>query len=235
MLDTIFWAKYFRVYDALNQLIPYRNLMNFFLEKTGNLTQKGGKIFDAGSGTGNLSIRLKKEGYAPVGIDYSPEGIALHREKDSAADVVQGDLTKPLPFGNEIFDGVCSNNVVYTLPVEVRPAVFSEFYRIMKPGGFIIVSNLAEGFSSVAIYTAHIRKSLEEKGFITTVVEVLRFLKPTVKIFYYNILINKEHKGGSYKFLTEESQAGLLKGAGFKVLGQERVYGGQAVFTWAKK
>lgn len=235
MLDTNFWAKYFRVYDALNQLIPYRDLMNLFLEKTRNFTQKGGRIFDAGSGTGNLSIRLKKEGYSATGVDYSPEGIALHKEKDPTADVAQGDLTKALSFEDEVFDGVCSNNVIYTLPVDSRPAVFKEFYRIVKPGGFIIVSNLAEGFSSVAIYSAHIKKSLKEKGLISTVFEVVRFLGPTVKIFYYNILINREHNGGSYNFLTEESQSKLLKDAGFTVLGQERVYGGEAVFTWAKK
>jgi ubiquinone/menaquinone biosynthesis C-methylase UbiE len=235
MLDTKFWAKYFRVYDALNQLIPYQELMNEFTEKANLLIVGEKKIFDAGSGTGNLSIRLSREGYYPTGIDFSEEGIALHKEKDSKAVVSHGDLTKKLSFGDSSFDGVFSNNVIYTLPEEIRSEVFKEFYRVLKPGGVIVVSNLAEGFKSLAIYSAHIKKSLNQKGIISTLVEVFRFLKPTVKIFYYNILINKEHKGGKYNFLTEQSQAKLFKDAGFEVLGEKRMYGGQAVFTWGKK
>jgi len=33
MLDSKFWAKYFVVYDTLNQLIPYQELLELFLQK----------------------------------------------------------------------------------------------------------------------------------------------------------------------------------------------------------
>lgn len=235
MLDSQFWAKYFRVYDTLNQLIPYQDLLDLFLEKLDLLVSGGKNILDVGSGTGNLCIKLKKNGYHPTGIDFSKEGIALFKQKDSTAKVFYGDITQSLPFDDDSFDGVCTNNTVYTLPEEKRPLVFKEFYRVLKPNGVIIVSNLVEGFSPVAVYLTHIKESLKNKGLISTLADLVHFFIPTVKIFYYNFLIKKEHMGGAYSFLTESKQRNLLEGAGFSVLGEARVYGNQAIFTWAKK
>lgn len=235
MLDSKFWAKYFMVYDTLNQLIPYQELLGLFLQKLELLTPSDKNILDVGSGTGNLCIKLKKNGYIPTGIDYSKEGIALFEQKDSTAKVFYGDITKKLPFDNDSFGGLCTNNTIYTLPEEVRGMVFDEFYRVIKPGGVILVSNLAEGFSSVAIYLDHMKKSLKNIGLVSTLVDLTRFLVPTIKIFYYNIIIKRQHIGGSYRFLTGEKQKELLENAGFLFLGETRAYAEQAVFSWAKK
>lgn len=235
MLDSKFWAKYFMVYDTLNQLIPYQELLGLFLQKLEMLAPSDRNILDVGSGTGNLCIKLKKNGYVPTGIDFSKEGIALFKQKDNTAKVFYGDITQRLPFGDSSFDGLCTNNTIYTLPEDSRPRVFKELYRVIKPGGIILVSNLAEGFSSISIYSAHIKESLKIKGLIPTLVDFVHFFIPTVKIFYYNILIKKEHTGGSYSFLTESKQRDLLENSGFSVLGETRAYGDQAVFTWAKK
>lgn len=235
MLDSKFWAKYFKVYDTLNQLIPYQELLDLFLGKLNLLASGDKNILDVGSGTGNLCIKLKKSGYHPTGIDFSKEGIALFKQKDPTAKVFYGDVTQDFPFDDNSFDGVCTNNTIYTLPENKRSAVFKEFYRVLKPNGVIIVSNLAEGFSAIAIYLAHIKKSLKNKGLISTMIDFVYFFIPTVKIFYYNILIKRENMGGSYSFLTESKQRDLLENAGFSFLGETKVYGNQAVFTWAKK
>lgn len=59
MLDSQFWAKYFKVYDTLNQLIPYQDLLDLFLKKLELLSSGDKNILDVGSGTGNLCISEK--------------------------------------------------------------------------------------------------------------------------------------------------------------------------------
>jgi len=60
MLDTKFWRKYFKSYDILNKAIPYQELLRDIVEAVS--VKNGDRIFDAGSGTGNLSILLKAKG-----------------------------------------------------------------------------------------------------------------------------------------------------------------------------
>ena len=50
-LDEKFWEKYFKVYDVLNVVIPYKELMAE-LEKELDLKQDD-VVLDVGSGTGN--------------------------------------------------------------------------------------------------------------------------------------------------------------------------------------
>ncbi len=234
MLDSKFWAKYFRVYDALNQLIPYQDLMSLFVEKTKELA-RGEEILDLGSGTGNLYSRLEAEGYILKGVDFSEEGIALHKEKKPNGEVIHADITKILPFHDEAFDGIVTNNVIYTLSPEEQIKVFKEVYRKVKPSGFLISSNLAPDFRAGKIYNAHIKQSLIRKGLLKTLLDVIRFSIPTVKIFYYNFLIKRQNMGGGYHFLDEATQERLISDAGFHILGSTRTYGGQAVCTWARK
>ncbi len=60
MNNKVFWEKYFRTYDVLNKAIPYQKLMEDLIRVYE--PKRGDLIFDAGSGTGNLCIRLKECG-----------------------------------------------------------------------------------------------------------------------------------------------------------------------------
>src|SRR3990167_9071929 len=110
MLDTKFWKKYFEVYDFLNVLEPYQKLLGAFTDELGDI--HGKKILDAGTGTGNLALLLEKRGAKVVGLDFSKEGLEIFKKKLPNNKVVFHDLTKPLPFPNESFDAVVSNNTI---------------------------------------------------------------------------------------------------------------------------
>ena len=60
MTDEKFWKNYFLVYDTLNKLLPYQELMHEFVSRLGNIN--GMKIMDAGAGTCNLAILLHEKG-----------------------------------------------------------------------------------------------------------------------------------------------------------------------------
>ena len=234
MLTIDFWRKYFKTYDVLNIAIPYVETIKkiaSYLPKN-----KKQKVFDAGSGTGNLSILLKNMGYDVVGMDYSSAGIELHKSKDKEADVIQGDLTAKLPFDDNFFDAIVSNNVIYTLPIEKWDGVFSEFNRILKPGGIIVISNINKNFKPLNILLNHMKTSVSKQGLIRTVVDFFTFLPAVIKMLYYNKLIKKENASGEYNFVEKGMQPSFLKRFGFSLIESDvSVYAGQALLDVARK
>jgi SAM-dependent methyltransferase len=102
----------------------------------------GERVLDAGCGTGAYSAWLVDAGADVVGVDVSDEMLAHARDAvgDGAdAEFVQADLGRPLDFAaDDAFDGVVS-----ALALEyVRDwdAVFAEFHRVLRPGGFLVFS-----------------------------------------------------------------------------------------------
>ena len=234
MLTTDFWHKYFKVYDVLNLAIPYQELLN---SVCGELDIKSGeRILEAGSGTGNLALKIKERGGLPVGIDMSQEGINIHKNKDPGVEVILGNLTDKLPFQDNSFDKICSNNTLYAIPRDKRDAVIKELYRILKPNGKIVISNITEGFSPFKIYKDHVLKEFKRNGLLYILRNIVKFIKPTIKMFYYNHLIKKEHGDGDFDFFEEGEQKKILEENRFKNISNEkRVYANQAVLTSAYK
>lgn len=233
-LGTDFWKKYFRVYDTLNEVIPYRKLLDSVVRHLD--PQKGELILEAGSGTGNLSTKIEAKGAIPTGIDYSEEAISRHQKKSPQTKILAGDLTKPLPFSDNEFDKVCSNNVIYALDPKIRVSVLRELRRVLKPGGTIVISNLNEGFKPYKIYFGHISEDIRLSGFFSAIYKCVKLVYPTILIFYYNYLIKKQNVSGNYGFMKQDEQALLLSEAGFiLVSATETAYAGQAVINSAKK
>jgi ubiquinone/menaquinone biosynthesis C-methylase UbiE len=234
MLDQKFWEKYFIAYDILNQAKPYQSLLSEIISRAD--PKIGQLALDAGSGTGNLCLRLEERGIKVTGLDYSKAGIKLHKSKNHRANIVYGDLNKTLPFPGEYFDLIVSNNVIYTLPKNIRPKIYKEFYRILKPGGRIVVSNIHQGFRPMNIFISHIKQSLKEKGLINTFFDIIKFVLPIFKMFYYNHLIQKENRFGNYSLMEENEQINLMRQAGFQSEGKTiSVYADQAYLDVGKK
>jgi ubiquinone/menaquinone biosynthesis C-methylase UbiE len=234
MLDTNFWKKYFKVYDLLNELTPYQLLIRTICHYAD--VKKGDRVLDAGAGTGNLVVELEKIGAIVTALDYSREGLEIIRLKGSYASLVCADLTKPLDFGDNSFDKIVSNNTLYTIPKKDRPTLMKEFFRVLKPGGTIVLSNISTGFKPIRIYLDHLKNELKYSSIWALSKKVLRLGIPTLKIFYYNEKIRKENKTGSYDFYRFGEQTEELKTAGFiNILPETRVYSDQALLVVAHK
>ena len=234
MFDTKFWKKYFTTYDVLNLVIPYQELLDELIK---NLDVKSDElILDAGSGTGNLTIKLERIEAKVIALDYSKEGLESHKAKDENANTIQHDLSRPLPFTDSYFDKIVSNNTIYTISPEKRPAIFKEFYRVLKPGGKIVIANVHTGFKPFEIYKEGIKKMIHKQGVLYTIFTVLKMIVPTIKIFYFNSKIKKEHKVGDYHFMKENEQQDLLRQAGFKNISENKlVYANQGILNSAEK
>lgn len=233
-LNIKFWTKYFQVYDYLNHLIPYQELLN---ELINELTpQKGELILDAGAGTGNLAVLLEKLGVGVIALDFSKEALDIYKKKNPQAQVVIHNLEEKLPFPDNYFDKVATNNTIYNIPREKRLDVFKEFYRVLKPEGVIVTSNIHADFKPLVIYLDGVKKQLQKDGLIKTLLLLVKLIIPTIKIFYYNRIIQKIHKVDSQNLFDYNEQEELLRSAGFSNISESRfVYSGQAILNKAKK
>ena len=227
MLDSNFWANYFKVYDVLNLLIPYQELLETICDELE--IKPGEKILEAGCGTGNLALKIKERGAKVVGLDNCQEALDIYRKKDPTAELVLADLAKKLPFPDNYFDKIASNNTLYAVPREKRDQLMKESLRILKPGGKIVLANMREGWKPINVYIDHIKKDIKIFGLLVV------FLK-VIKMFYYNNKALKADKVGTFSFFKFDEQGSLLIKNGFKNVSKNiYVYSGQAILNSAKK
>ncbi|MGA7577369.1 MAG: class I SAM-dependent methyltransferase [Desulfobaccales bacterium] len=226
-MDQGFWEKYFLTYDLLNEVIPYQELMNDLISVLE--VEKGDLIFDAGSGTGNLSLLLKACGAKPTGYDFSEKAIKIHLMKDRDAEVFFGDLTNKLPFPDNYFDKVVSNNVIYTIDRSIRLSLFKEIYRVLKINGKFVIANVHTGFNPLVIFKDHLKHSVQIKGMRRTAIDLITKSNSIWKLFYYSYLIIRKDKVGRYAFVDKNEQRCLLTQAGFRnICGTINTYSNQS-------
>ena len=94
-------------------------------------------ILDCGCGTGNNLAMLRRFGSA-VGIDLTFSGLKYTVSRGEHS-VAQASATT-LPFGANAFDIVTSFDVIYALPDEAEKAAVSEMFRVMRPGGHLVLN-----------------------------------------------------------------------------------------------
>jgi ubiquinone/menaquinone biosynthesis C-methylase UbiE len=99
----------------------------------------GSRVLDAGCGGGRPVLARLDCAHETVGLDISTSQLRLARERVPAAGFAQGDLAN-LPFADDSFDALCSFYAVIHVPKEEHERVLSEFHRVLRPGGDLLVS-----------------------------------------------------------------------------------------------
>jgi SAM-dependent methyltransferase len=95
------------------------------------------EILDCGCGTGHNLAILRRHGRA-TGIDLTWTGLAAARQRGERR-LARASAAK-LPFDAEAFDLVTSFDVLYALPDETERDAIDEMFRVLKPGGRLLVS-----------------------------------------------------------------------------------------------
>lgn len=103
---------------------------------------RGLNIADVGCGTGRHTQWLVAAGARVTGLDFSRGMLEKARAKPGCANVDfrQHDLSAPLPFAEREIDRIVCGLVLEH--VSELGFVFAEFRRVLRPGGFAVVSNL---------------------------------------------------------------------------------------------
>ena len=89
---------------------------------------KGANILDAGCGSGTPAHFWKEQGYTIIGADTIDQSLGITRDKGVCC--VKGDVTKRLPFGDNTFDLIYSDDFLEHF-VDPKPAL-DELFRVSR-------------------------------------------------------------------------------------------------------
>jgi SAM-dependent methyltransferase len=98
-----------------------------------------GVALDAACGTGRVARYLHVGGHKVIGVDSSPDMLAVARGLLPDADFREGALGA-LPLPDESVDLVASTLALCHVP-DLRP-VMAEFARVLRPGGDLLISDM---------------------------------------------------------------------------------------------
>lgn len=115
----------------------------------------GMTVLDVGCGTGNYTLELARAGVKATGVDISSGMLARAKAKavaeGLAVEFIQADAVK-LPFPDHCFDAVISVSALEFLPD--LAAALRECYRVVKPGGRLVVGVIGRDSAWGRYYSA---------------------------------------------------------------------------------
>ena len=91
------------------------------------------KVLDLGCGYGCYTDYFQSVGADVLGVDGSSTMIEIAKNRYTDCSFAVCDITEPLPFEQESFDLVFCNQVL--MDIENIEQVFSECFKVLKPGG----------------------------------------------------------------------------------------------------
>ena len=157
-------------------------------------------LMDFGAGTGLLSERLLSKVEHITAVDTSEKMLQKFRQKLEATEKVDTVHEDVLALrGENLYDGIVSSMTMHHIP-DIN-ALFSSLFRLLKPGGFLAVADLAredgtfhdqgnEGVHHFGFDPDTLRKKVENTGFVRTEVEVVHTVEKANGRCYDILLLN---------------------------------------------
>ena len=122
-------------------------------------------VLDLGSGAGILTIHLAKNGFQTSGVDIDKE--ALHQARRNAeregvkTEFLVGDGSS-LKWADNSFDAITSLNLLHE--TKDPQTVLAESYRVLKPGGTLVMADFRRSPAIFTIFWVGIFKFLSRKN-----------------------------------------------------------------------
>ncbi len=145
----IHWARWYDLCVAVTSLGQGRALRRKTVELAG--IRPGDRVLDVGCGTGDLTLAAAAQAGAAgevAGIDASPEMVQVARRKASGRSLpIRFELApvEALPFPDGYFDVALSSLMLHHLPGQLKHDGLAEVYRVLKPGGRLLVVDFRDG------------------------------------------------------------------------------------------
>jgi ubiquinone/menaquinone biosynthesis C-methylase UbiE len=220
--EEIFNAEYARTYDSdMVEALPdlHRAWMRG-TEIAASITEGDSSlVLDEGVGTGRVTeaILRRNPSARVIGLDRSRAFLTVGQERlakvSGAAErsiLKVGDLSKPLPFENSMFDAIVSHWVVQYLSRASQRQLYRENCRMLKPGGkfFLNVSTMPfKAFVPIFVIIYKVR-GVWDKRYSEGIARIWKHL-PVVKKF------NEGYKTGAMYLPKLDEAEAMLREAGF--------------------
>jgi ubiquinone/menaquinone biosynthesis C-methylase UbiE len=208
-IENVFWDLYATSYSNLaKSYLPYIRLKTEVISKMmANRKRENEIIFDCGCGTGDYFNELAANDFKVLGLDLSATMLKHARKKQQNGILMMGNLNENIPLADNSVDQVLSVNNFYILGKPVH--VVQEWYRILKPGGFLNLINLTRPLNLIEMNKAY----FSTYGFR----EYIKMLQSQFINGVCNIYIQAQMKHGAYNYFSNEDHTNLLKDAGFSI------------------
>jgi ubiquinone/menaquinone biosynthesis C-methylase UbiE len=139
---------------SIEALAPYDQFHGRGLEATVEIADRleigaGDHILDVGSGIGGPARYFARRfGCTVTGVDLTAEFCEVARELTRALGLEQSVRFErgnalAMPFADASFDGAYSMNV--SMNIADKGALYREIHRVLKPGGWLMLSEIAQG------------------------------------------------------------------------------------------
>lgn len=241
--QKVFWNWYAVCYDTITRLIPYQEMMS---EIVSHLDLKPGqRLLDAGCGTGNLEFALwqrfqKKYPEHPMridAVDFSESMLLRAIKKCETIHEISFrwmNLNEPLPYPDGIFDKIACVNTLYAL--QNPENILSEFYRLLKKNGKIILVVPRSDFNTSEVARSHLRGLRNGSAFgqLLSITKDATRLPAFLWVMACNVAIEKKEKEGHYNSFSKDSIETLVQKQ-FVINESKYVYANQFCFVSAMK
>ena len=137
---------------SYDQTLPRNPLLRYDLQFATRWFTSLGQLLDLGCGTGRLMVSFARRGFSAVGVDLSFEmfSVALQKARQAGANVemVRANLVELDCLRDTTFE--CAACLFSTLGMihghAERRQALAHFYRVLKPGGRLVLHVYNRGF-----------------------------------------------------------------------------------------
>jgi ubiquinone/menaquinone biosynthesis C-methylase UbiE len=144
--DTGITLRAFRVNAAINHIMftgRRGRVYDLLVARSG--VRPGDSVLDVGSSSGYLARRLAAAGPSirVTGVDPSQPAIAYARRHAGRGMTFTVGVAQQLPLPDASFDVVTCTLAMHHIPRDQRRAAFAEMYRVTRPGGRLLTTDMA--------------------------------------------------------------------------------------------
>jgi cyclopropane fatty-acyl-phospholipid synthase-like methyltransferase len=204
--EKIFSQYYSSIYERSNTFTEdeYEKTANHYEINFGEkLPRKmDARILEIGCGGGHFLYYLKKKGYTNyLGIDLSGDAVELCRERITSY-VEKADAFSFLTNQENLFDAICSSDVIEHIPKDKILVFLTLVYNALKPSGILLLRlpNMSNPFALNGRYRdfthecGYTEKSIFQvlymSGFRTINIKPDQFYGKSIKFYISNIITN---------------------------------------------
>ncbi|TKG72699.1 class I SAM-dependent methyltransferase [Prauserella endophytica] len=134
-------SRYAELFSNVLETLPMeRAMLAAFAELV--RAHNAGPVADIGCGPGQVTAHLHALGPATFGIDLSSEMVALARRAHPDLRFEEGSMTA-LDLADGVLGGILAFYSIIHTPPRQLPVVFTEFRRVLAPGGHLLLGFFA--------------------------------------------------------------------------------------------